>query len=132
MIRLPPRSKLFPYTTLFRSRQERRHAQRPEGDGAARGHVVGDRQDRKITCLNSSHVKISYAVFCLKKKKKLKTSRCCWNRLYRSTPLFCLPKSSNVFCAASSSADTSTRWAAIAALRSHPLVALILKYSCVA
>src|SRR6266511_5689703 len=65
MIRRPPRSTLFPYTTLFRSR-------RP-GTGTAtwtgRAPRSG-RRDRKSTRLNSSHVKISYAVFCLKKKKK--------------------------------------------------------------
>src|SRR3712207_8803677 len=86
MIRRPPRSTLFPYTTLFRSLVL---------DGAARGEdrldVVGDDlqvhrvvgvalpgldvgevgdQDRKSTRLNSSHANISYAVFCLKKKKK--------------------------------------------------------------
>src|SRR5438132_10520937 len=70
MIRRPPRSTLFPYTTLFRSRV-RRHG--------ARVHrvlpgwllpVLGDgrEQDRKSTRLNSSHTVISYAVFCLKKK----------------------------------------------------------------
>src|SRR5258708_27528022 len=69
MIRRPPRSTLFPYTTLFRSI-----------DGVAResilkvGHrhrrgVDGDGEDRKSTRLNSSHQIISYAVFCLKKKK---------------------------------------------------------------
>src|SRR5438874_6568262 len=64
MIRLPPRSTLFPYTTLFRSRLERPH-RRPGG-----GHVQGEDAggDRKSTRLNSSHVEISYAVFCLKKK----------------------------------------------------------------
>src|SRR3712207_9291782 len=67
MIRRPPRSTLFPYTTLFRSRQERR-----QGDL----HVVPvdaldlrHHQDRKSTRLNSSHANISYAVFCLKKKQ---------------------------------------------------------------
>src|SRR5437762_9745642 len=71
-IRRPPRSTLFPYTTLFRScdvdpRQRRALARRP----AARD--PGGRQgvrDRKSTRLNSSHRCISYAVFCLKKKKK--------------------------------------------------------------
>src|SRR5215475_14866977 len=65
MIRRPPRSTLFPYTTLFRSR--RRASQwrlRPRHDPQR------PYQDRKSTRLNSSHVKISYAVFCLKKKKK--------------------------------------------------------------
>src|SRR5215207_10960075 len=66
MIRRPPRSTLFPYTTLFRSSmgQPDRRADHHYG----RGHAfVGD---RKSTRLNSSHEWISYAVFCLKKKKK--------------------------------------------------------------
>src|SRR5436309_13251308 len=78
MIRRPPRSTLFPYTTLFRSdrfqivfqrrRFEGEHvAPRGEGKLVGRTVVTGD---RKSTRLNSSHVKISYAVFCLKKKKK--------------------------------------------------------------
>src|SRR5437870_8195765 len=72
MIRRPPRSTLFPYTTLFRSRG-RRHDRRggPLGGrrGGGPGGVVAQR-DRKSTRLNSSHVAISYAVFCLKKKKE--------------------------------------------------------------
>src|SRR2546426_7473535 len=79
MIRRPPRSTLFPYTTLFRSI-----------DAGALGLsdvAVGDsiavngvcltvvKRDRKSTRLNSSHLVISYAVFCLKKKKKTYTSR---------------------------------------------------------
>src|SRR3990170_4108709 len=66
MIRRPPRSTLFPYTTLFRSRQETRLS----GAGAALLRAVGrgDGRDRKSTRLNSSHQIISYAVFCLKKK----------------------------------------------------------------
>src|SRR5258708_12125756 len=74
MIRRPPRSTLFPYTTLFRS---------PRGGGRARPARAGLRRrgprahgqargDRKSTRLNSSHQIISYAVFCLKKKKKQK------------------------------------------------------------
>src|SRR5262245_64212539 len=90
LIRHPPRSTLFPYTTLFRSpdRGERRHRQDararaalprgrggrgPPAVGDPRGHVHrggGRRADRKSTRLNSSHLGISYAVFCLKKKKK--------------------------------------------------------------
>src|SRR5258708_9695161 len=92
MIRRPPRSTLFPYTTLFRSH---RHADRQRTDrwallwNAARDLWGGDRQtgrqyhgidapfgDRKSTRLNSSHQIISYAVFCLKKKtKKHRTAR---------------------------------------------------------
>src|SRR5436853_5051953 len=98
MIRRPPRSTLFPYTTLFRSRRERSH--RPPRDGSpplrtsaetGRGvdHACAEASqsapqdlkrtrgrllslDRKSTRLNSSHLGISYAVFCLKKKKKYK------------------------------------------------------------
>src|SRR5438094_2652049 len=69
MIRRPPRSTLFPYTTLFRSGQDRRCS--PTGL-----HGSADREpapDRKSTRLNSSHRTISYAVFCLKKKKKKNT-----------------------------------------------------------
>src|SRR5690349_24217833 len=91
MIRRPPRSTLFPYTTLFRSARThrsacafRRHRQRPKGigrrhgrrrQGIDQGHRSDQpaiRRDRKSTRLNSSHVEISYAVFCLKKKKKTK------------------------------------------------------------
>src|SRR5574341_415897 len=67
MIRRPPRSTLFPYTTLFRS-----HLHRPAADRQApdRNRAQGEGGDRKSTRLNSSHQLISYAVFCLKKKKK--------------------------------------------------------------
>src|SRR6266511_5827651 len=65
MIRPPPRSTLFPYTTLFRSGPG--HVVHQDDHPAGAVHQV---QDRKSTRLNSSHVKISYAVFCLKKKKK--------------------------------------------------------------
>src|SRR3712207_7018311 len=97
MIRRPPRSTLFPYTTLFRSGEgevradeaalQHRHdrARGPRQDVADGGDHQGageergrdlhglrpDRQDRKSTRLNSSHANISYAVFCLKKKKQL-------------------------------------------------------------
>src|SRR5438552_8191403 len=70
IIRPPPRSTLFPYTTLFRSR-----VRQPDGgphlgrNGEVLRRLVG-RRDRKSTRLNSSHQIISYAVFCLKKKKK--------------------------------------------------------------
>src|SRR5690349_22834489 len=76
MIRRPPRSTLFPYTTLFRSRflegfraqDVRRFA--IEVERGVDGGIGQCDQDRKSTRLNSSHVEISYAVFCLKKKKK--------------------------------------------------------------
>src|SRR2546422_4683817 len=86
MIRRPPRSTLFPYTTLFRSHPAGAHRlediSRPHRRGQAIHHIVGLRQhlfgvdarDRKSTRLNSSHGYISYAVFCLKKKKESKTS----------------------------------------------------------
>src|SRR2546429_7092445 len=83
MIRRPPRSTLFPYTTLFRSHaapqpDSRRHTGPREGKEQHRGEHLDARerilrplgQDRKSTRLNSSHGYISYAVFCLKKKKK--------------------------------------------------------------
>src|SRR5688572_30972104 len=88
MIRRPPRSTLFPYTTLFRSTfsdvrldirpvESLGHGRLPQlavqAEGAKRpgraGDGDGDDQDRKSTRLNSSHSQISYAVFCLKKKK---------------------------------------------------------------
>src|SRR3712207_8875889 len=97
MIRRPPRSTLFPYTTLFRSAARRRlHEDRLAGSGGALSHGEAEDQDgrhggrdrgqgprqerprpargpeerdRKSTRLNSSHANISYAVFCLKKKK---------------------------------------------------------------
>src|SRR5207249_10618612 len=76
----PPRSTLFPYTTLFRSLLQLRHDaahHRPPDAGAEHEHPLrvherrrrGHLRDRKSTRLNSSHVSISYAVFCLKKKK---------------------------------------------------------------
>src|SRR5436309_5952149 len=74
MIRRPPRSTLFPYTTLFRSANSSWSASaRSSTTSPASSASWGCRQDRKSTRLNSSHVKISYAVFCLKKKKKKKT-----------------------------------------------------------
>src|SRR5215212_11744276 len=68
MIRRPPRSTLFPYTTLFRSRAAPCPGRAP---GPAPGRCR--RGDRKSTRLNSSHLGISYAVFCLKKKKQTQT-----------------------------------------------------------
>src|SRR2546429_2618417 len=76
MIRRPPRSTLFPYTTLFRSgfrTPDRPQQQQGEGSGvivSPDGYIVTNNHvDRKSTRLNSSHGYISYAVFCLKKKK---------------------------------------------------------------
>src|SRR5256885_9823352 len=85
MIRRPPRSTLFPYTTLFRSLGGGRAAacfqvgerQYPVAPGTIEhDHVAERRQDRKSTRLNSSHLVISYAVFCLKKKKKTRSEIC--------------------------------------------------------
>src|SRR3712207_9003396 len=83
MIRRPPRSTLFPYTTLFRSLSRPLHCthwlcRRPKSRGSdgprsrCQGccRSSGGEEDRKSTRLNSSHANISYAVFCLKKKKK--------------------------------------------------------------
>src|SRR5438874_2851416 len=85
MIRRPPRSTLFPYTTLFRS--EIRHQIRGRLDDAgcvapprnsanysSSSRLASLAEDRKSTRLNSSHVEISYAVFCLKKKKQTQTT----------------------------------------------------------
>src|SRR5256885_9552510 len=71
MIRRPPRSTLFPYTTLFRSSasRRRRHSPSSPAEVVTRYRCCGSR-DRKSTRLNSSHLVISYAVFCLKKKIK--------------------------------------------------------------
>src|SRR2546421_9509050 len=70
MIRRPPRSTLFPYTTLFRSRPGPNAGQRGVRAQAAGAACRGTRDpDRKSTRLNSSHDQISYAVFCLKKKE---------------------------------------------------------------
>src|SRR2546426_5192682 len=84
MIRRPPRSTLFPYTTLFRSprggpggrdppphrRADGRLGELPRRRRGAAPCGAGSDRDRKSTRLNSSHLVISYAVFCLKKKKK--------------------------------------------------------------
>src|SRR2546426_1966228 len=83
MIRRPPRSTLFPYTTLFRS--PRRSSSSVTADRSALSSTLSETltsdvvttskvRDRKSTRLNSSHLVISYAVFCLKKKKKNKKS----------------------------------------------------------
>src|SRR2546422_6263865 len=102
MIRRPPRSTLFPYTTLFRSTRDedggvgvRHHAggalqHSPQGGAVSHdlakrvrlGFEVRERRpDRKSTRLNSSHGYISYAVFCLKKKKKHKRTEICYERI---------------------------------------------------
>src|SRR5688572_32639236 len=90
MIRRPPRSTLFPYTTLFRSQlahdspsRGRRHGM----DGEQKQQDQrGGKEDRKSTRLNSSHSQISYAVFCLKKKKnnKCSNSKDAWDHIKRS------------------------------------------------
>src|SRR5688572_31355251 len=100
MIRRPPRSTLFPYTTLFRSvalglgdlgsgrgrREPARRRQDPRCETAQDRPSESHRRDhhrapdRKSTRLNSSHSQISYAVFCLKKKKKTETVKICWHQ----------------------------------------------------
>src|SRR5437667_7652929 len=87
MIRRPPRSTLFPYTTLFRSvagdccdvQNDRRQQNIPDDRVQCFDRIGDDHSDRKSTRLNSSHITISYAVFCLKKKKnktqKINSSR---------------------------------------------------------
>src|SRR5437764_11200166 len=72
MIRRPPRSTLFPYTTLFRSPGDLVEAHRRRQPASCGQHWTPAGEDRKSTRLNSSHRCISYAVFCLKKKKKSK------------------------------------------------------------
>src|SRR3712207_7993704 len=85
MIRRPPRSTLFPYTTLFRSSSASQENRMPHEIVSAHGNspmpmeevppiVAASPEDRKSTRLNSSHANISYAVFCLKKKKKITNS----------------------------------------------------------
>src|SRR5690349_23567698 len=98
MLRRPPRSTLFPYTTLFRSQRSigiaadaafvqrptnlhRSHDQHRASNEGTDSMKITDIQfgmlrDRKSTRLNSSHVEISYAVFCLKKKKKQQAAKC--------------------------------------------------------
>src|SRR5260221_9773867 len=94
MIRRPPRSTLFPYTTLFRSRVEAAHEDHAHvraqpaqlGESLLAVHVRhGEVEDRKSTRLNSSHTVISYAVFCLKKKNQTISTRAC--RVHRCDAL---------------------------------------------
>src|SRR3712207_6988102 len=98
MIRRPPRSTLFPYTTLFRSPRASRELTSITEVWEARASCVTDMktpgidqgnleetrrfQDRKSTRLNSSHANISYAVFCLKKKKNYSSSSCLTHPYY--------------------------------------------------
>src|SRR5256886_11416993 len=113
MIRRPPRSTLFPYTTLFRSSlrrnprpgapparppflpsrhspgAERRAATLPADDGGVQGGLQRQRQDRKSTRLNSSHSQISYAVFCLKKKKIRSLRRVASKSMYLQKAFLC-------------------------------------------
>src|SRR5256885_3943331 len=111
MIRRPPRSTLFPYTTLFRSRHDRgrgparggsgrvavpvspagvrphqRHQHHRPGTGRLMG-IPAPIIDRKSTRLNSSHLVISYAVFCLKKKKQTSLTSCTHSTISKSTSL---------------------------------------------
>src|SRR5258708_18709637 len=75
MIRRPPRSTLFPYTTLFRSNGVLLAQAHPFVDVGVHQRAQVEQADRKSTRLNSSHQIISYAVFCLKKKKKTTSQR---------------------------------------------------------
>src|SRR5438067_9869348 len=101
MIRRPPLSTLFPYTTLFRSRlrDARRCGRGSQRQGELRadrvllvdrrpalahGRITLPRTDRKSTRLNSSHVSISYAVFCLKKKNKITHLITSYDRIWTS------------------------------------------------
>src|SRR5256885_9827127 len=77
MIRRPPRSTLFPYTTLFRSRLPGGHTRARRVRGTRALQRPPARLDRKSTRLNSSHLVISYAVFCLKKKRASPSLRHC-------------------------------------------------------
>src|SRR5205807_3118474 len=90
MTRRPPRSTLFPYTTLFRS-QESVHLRQNTGPRERDESPSGLRDgDRKSTRLNSSHLVISYAVFCLKKKNKwLATTTLCNSLTQRNLSLPC-------------------------------------------
>src|SRR5205809_5861711 len=91
MLRPQPLSPLFPYTTLFRSHRPRDVTAEPipHGDGHDRviEAVAFAGQDRKSTRLNSSHGYISYAVFCLKKKKEQKLSITQYQHLLRQNPI---------------------------------------------
>src|SRR2546429_6707780 len=102
MIRRPPRSTLFPYTTLFRSMVfVGRSGQRgmDEHGNGMEARVLLDVADRKSTRLNSSHGYISYAVFCLKKKKVCSfTSSTPTNRTRTSLPFIHCAISDDVFC----------------------------------
>src|SRR5256885_7044156 len=101
MIRRPPRSTLFPYTTLFRSeeRKKKEGQRRKQRKKAISEYPLCARhwaryfQDRKSTRLNSSHLVISYAVFCLKKKKKHHIQRLLTHMLHalHYTMMGCLP-----------------------------------------
>src|SRR5256885_1386225 len=116
MIRRPPRSTLFPYTTLFRSRPIAFGRQDdffdlasvvhqgvgveqllPPASPALRVKTTPHHQDRKSTRLNSSHLVISYAVFCLKKKKKLPTSTYRRHSLLISSFIFTLTSPRSFF-----------------------------------
>src|SRR5438477_3384320 len=102
MLRRPPRSTLFLYTTLFRSliRNRLPSQQRPGGKQVLleQGELVS--QDRKSTRLNSSHMSISYAVFCLKKKKQKATAK---NSPIEPTRL------NSTYCHVSSSSSAQSR-----------------------
>src|SRR5688572_30870274 len=95
MTRPPPRSTLFPYTTLFRSYVGRMTLAQIGGvlEGLLAGLTNAEQKDRKSTRLNSSHSQISYAVFCLKKKKRIGASCSATNGdCRRTTAVTILPR----------------------------------------
>src|SRR2546427_3596653 len=102
MIRRPPRSTLFPYTTLFRSQLRKGRLKHGEMYVApvAKSQAPGKAGDRKSTRLNSSHSQISYAVFCLKKKKKKSKSHRVRkkNRFSRKAEMRCTHYTPQVTC----------------------------------
>src|SRR5256885_4482966 len=102
MIRRPPRSTLFPYTTLFRSADcgDGARADQPfqaaddlvRALGLCNGRIHGVHGDRKSTRLNSSHLVISYAVFCLKKKKTRRETTDCHRYWMPREAVTCVPR----------------------------------------
>src|SRR2546430_6609756 len=102
MIRRPPRSTLFPYTTLFRSHHLPAVGEEEEEVRLAEVRVDARAEDRKSTRLNSSHSQISYAVFCLKKKKTHSSSTELNAYLHAELTVPVLPVPDRLHCAPAS------------------------------